>query len=351
MKILSDKDVSKVLEDVTRDTLLKVYQPHLLESLRKLSQTPESLPGRIVQASTTRSSDSTHLFMPSVAPSEVGLKVITGGPTNSKKGLGFVGCVLVLDEHDGSLLGVLNGKTLTAFRTALASSIPMVRVLDPFECEILPQVSVFGSGLQAYWHAKLTVILYGDKIQTINLINKSLHNAEVLQQTLAKEFPNKSFTVLSYADESQAEDVHRAVYHSSIILGCLPSTEAVIKKSFLNPDKNVPKYINLIGSYKPHMLELDSEVIHSEFNDGTRIIVDSKEHCLHESGELVQSKRTAENLIDIAELCSQGSGGSVRVTSRSNITISKLVGLATMDVSIGKLLLRRSHGGVEIGEF
>ena len=96
--------------------------------------------------------------MPCISPDEVGLKVISGGPGNNSKGLGFQGCVLIMDEITGQLKAVINANNLTAFRTALASSLGLT--LIALNANILPELSAFGVGLQAYWHIKLALLLY-----------------------------------------------------------------------------------------------------------------------------------------------------------------------------------------------
>ncbi|RKP32008.1 hypothetical protein METBISCDRAFT_21914 [Metschnikowia bicuspidata] len=63
-----------------------------------------------------------HLFIPCILPSNVGLKLVSGGPTNVERGLGFQGVVDFLDEFSGEVRAGLNAKIFTAFRTALASS-------------------------------------------------------------------------------------------------------------------------------------------------------------------------------------------------------------------------------------
>lgn len=337
MKVLSDKAVQLTLNHITKNDVLNEYQPWLLKSLQGLSRNPHWLPHRIVQPSAAPSVELSHLFMPTVADDQVGIKILTGGPSNLKSQKGFVGSVAVLDETDGSLQGIVNARTLTAFRTALASTIPMVKVVNPQE--MLTEVTVLGSGLQAYWHARLVLILY-DNITTVHLVNRSVDNAETLAGDLQPLFPKVKFHVHLY---TSADDQEKGLWfaNSSIILGCLPSTEPVIKQQYINSDPKYIKYINLIGSYKPHMIELDLALLEGE----QKIIVDSKEHCLHESGELIMSHKTEEDLVEIAEFAANDFSS---VKSDNNVIILKLVGLAVMDISMAQFLLNRSTNVVDV---
>lgn len=346
MKIVSDENIIRYLnENLSRDSIVSKFQSSLLKGLINYEKDPSSIvPPRTVQTSNTENSDSTHLFMPCIAPNEVGIKLISGGPSNSQKGLGFQGCILILDEFSGSLQGVLNAKTITAFRTALASTLGLVKVFDPYgkENDIPAVISVFGVGLQAYWHIKLSLILYEGKVNHVNIVNRSMNNAQELGARLSKEFPNTTFESHLYGEPHQLTTIQSRVSQSSIIFGCLPSTETVIKKCYINPEPSKKKYISLIGSYKPHMIELDLDFITPNYKNSSsspKIIVDSKEHTLHEAGELIQAKIGADQLLEITELYSENVDPRDYTTS-SNVVVLKIVGLSVMDITIANLIIQ-----------
>ncbi|KAK6205385.1 uncharacterized protein RJT21DRAFT_15477 [Scheffersomyces amazonensis] len=353
MKVISDKAVKKYLEKhLDCNTILEKFQPALLSGLAVYAANPEKIiPPRVVQLSNNANSDTTHLFMPCISPSEVGIKVISGGPGNNSKGLGFQGCMLILDEITGSARAIMNANTSTAFRTALASTLGLSKVIKYNESKILPELTVFGVGPQAYWHLKLTLIIYKESITSVNIMNRTLKNAEILATNLKSEFPSVQFNSYSYNDDDDLEFVPH-IQNSSIIFGCTPSTNAVIKNSYINKDSRYPKFISLIGSYKPNMIELDLDFIKSEFKD-TSIIVDSKEHTLQEAGELIQADISESQLIDIVELYNLELKDASKYTSPSNVILQKIVGLSIMDLSIGKLIAEdiTSEDAVIVDEF
>lgn len=345
MKIITEDNVVNYFNStLNRETIINKFQTTLLKGLVNYEKDPSNIvPPRTVQTSNTENSDTTHLFMPCIAPNEVGIKLISGGPSNSKNGLGFQGCILVLDEYTGSLQGVLNAKSITAFRTALASTIPLVKVLDPYDNNAkVSSISVFGVGLQAYWHVKLAIILYQDQVRHVNIVNRTLKNAQELANKLFMEFPNVVFEAYLYSEEDQLATIKKQVSRSSIIFGCSPSTDSVIKADYINQDPNMKKFISLIGSYKPHMIELDLDFIvphYKEASSKPKIIVDSKEHTLHEAGELIQSDIHEDQLIELTEFCNSQIDPR-EYTTASNVVVLKLVGLSVMDLSIAKVIIK-----------
>lgn len=348
MKILTENKVNEFLNsNLSVKTILELYQPTLIKSLDNYASNPNSVPPRVVQDSSTIEG-STHFFMPCIAPHEVGIKLITGGSANNAKGLGFQGTVVVEDEETGALKGLVNAKTLTAFRTALATSIAMVKAINPDKPNILPSIAVFGVGLQAYWHLKLALILYHGHIELIVIVNRSLMTADKFKGELTKEFPNINISTYLWIQDDINSD---ALTECSIIFGCTPSTDAIILDRFINKDPTYKTFIGLIGSYKPHMVELDLSFIKRNYKENERlplIIVDSKHHCLDEAGELIQTGITSAQLVELSQLASVE---EEQITTSGNITVLKVVGLSIMDISMAKLLLEIATGSIEVDDF
>ena len=119
----------------------------------------------------------------------------------------------------------------------------------------------------------------------------------------------------------------------------------------MNKDAQKTKFISLIGSYKPHMIELDLDFI-NKFYSGqeTKVIVDSKSHCLAESGELIQGKISEPQLVSITEFhhdSEKDQQSTLReVRSDSGVILQKLVGLSVMDIVVAKHLAQAVEGKV-----
>lgn len=347
MKVISDKQVvTHLLATLNKKSILGEYQPALLEALSNYEKDPSVSPERTVQLSNTPDSDTTHLFMPCIAPHGVGVKVISGGPTNGRKGLGFQGCLMILDEFTGELLAIVNAKALTAFRTALASTFGLVKAFDPDQnTEMLPELLVFGTGPQAFWHIVLAARLY-PQIQRINIVSRTLASGQALaaELALAVDLPVE---VISLSDE---KDVQDHVLNSSVIFGCTPSTEGIILGRYINADSHKRKYISLIGSYKPHMIELNLDYVKEHYTGKkTKILVDSKSHTLAEAGELIQGHIGEDQLVSLAELMA-GKADIDACVSDTGVVVLKIVGLLIMDIVMAKFVMERCEGLV-VNEF
>lgn len=344
MKIVSDKQVvDHLLSTLNRESIVAEYHPALLSALQLYEENPEVAPERTVRTSNTDDCDTTHLFMPCIAPHAVGLKVISGGPQSSKKGLGFQGALLVLDEYTGEVRALVNAKSLTAFRTGLASSLGLVKVHDPSDsAEMLPELLVFGAGPQAFWHAVLAGRLYEGRVKRINVVSRSLGSAQKMADDLASVVKQEVF---AYALGDDQVGPH--VQNSSIVFGCTPSTEGIILKEYINSDPTKRKFISLIGSYKPHMHELDLGFISQYYTGhGVKVLADSKSHALAEAGELIQGKIGEDQLVSLTEL----NEITEQMVSAGGVVLLKIVGLLIMDVVMAKFVMERTEG-TELADF
>lgn len=349
MKVISDMAVAAFLKtSVTRNTLIEEFFPALISALAQHSTNPASItPPRIVQASNKSACDTTHIFMPCIAPDQVGIKILSGGCQNTAAGLGFQGCVVIIDSTTGKPEGMINAATLTAFRTALTTCSGLYTAISP-GITILPELTVFGAGAQALWHIRLALALYGDDIIRVNIVNRNIANARALCDQMSVDFPKCAFKSISLKN---LEEVSLHLRNSSIIFGCVPSIEPVIKQLYINVDPQIPKFIGLVGSYKPHMIELEKNLLIQEFKDANvKIVVDSKMHALAEAGEFIQSEIAQDGIVDLAEFF-QYPNIQRSTVSRSNICLQKIVGLAIVDVTIAQLIMERiisSQGAIEV---
>lgn len=252
---------------------------------------------------------------------------------------------MILDEFTGELSAVVNAKALTAFRTALASCLGLVKAFVPgISGPKLPQVLIFGSGPQAFWHAVLAARLYPE-IEEVNVISRSEQSGLRLALELRGVIGQK-VTALTLQDK----EVKERVQNSSIIFGCTPLTEGIILDEFINKDPEFRKYISLIGSYKPHMIELDLKFINEHYTGKqTKVIVDSRSGTLAEAGELIQGKIGEDQLVSLLELWSEEQEIEQFLT-KTNVVLLKVVGLLIMDIVMAKFIMETTDG-VVVDEF
>lgn len=251
--------------------------------------------------------------MPSSITTSTAVKTVT----ISSKGL--KGCINVF-APEGELLGVLNAEEVTAFRTSLAVMIPYIRYPHS-----KTRLVVFGAGRQAEWHVKLALLL--GEVKRVTVVNRSSpRRMEQLFVDLQKRYPDVTFRLLLKTTPDFEAQLQNAISNAEAIYCCTPATTPHFPSSYL--DKK-PRFISLIGSYKPSMQEIDSETLLS----GKSIYVDTKEWCLSEAGELINAKVTEDQLIEIGEL-----QDNEPLKVEGNV-IFKCVGLGIMDLVMARELL------------
>lgn len=223
--------------------------------------------------------------------------------------------LLTLLDRNGSPRAFINAEELTAFRTALASTMLFKKRANVHD------VVVFGAGKQAYWHIRLALLLRGPEIHHLNIINRSFERVHGLLESL---FNDPSFAEISRPKiqiitphAKEYERLLKATIRASSVIFCTtPSLEPLFPASYLTNTEGRKKgrYVAAIGSYKPHMLELHPDILrqnvapdhghhhHKHAIQGGAVIVDSVEACLKEAGEVIQAGLTGHEVVEIGEL-------------------------------------------------
>ena len=291
------------------------------------------------------SEQNTTLFMPASDTHTItGLKVVTlPGKGGAPKG------AINIFAPEGELEGVLNAELITAFRTALAAMLPFVwhGLREGRESEVL----VFGAGKQAEWHVRLVLLLVGERVRRVTVVNRGRKSLDKLRGELgevAKAYPDVELVYRSREDADFGDEQLRDVVSAAdAMFCCTPTTVPLFTRDYLQGTKR--RFISCIGSYKPHMQEIDSTTLLL----GGKILVDSKEACLKEAGELIMAGVQEEQLLEIGELDIQGSLEGNTPGTEGN-TVFKCVGMGIMDLVVGRELLNiaaEKGVGVKIDEF
>ncbi|THX50765.1 NAD(P)-binding protein [Aureobasidium pullulans] len=449
--VLSDHDVQRVLHSLTSQDIDDIQQS-LADALHQYSTAGEEdgccsayQPQRIHMK---RTDGATSLFMPASSSSGMGVKVITldsvnkpettpdlkrlsigstkstqsstSGPKSrpiSMSGTTLASSIseeskpasvprgsLTLFDNQGNPRALVNAEELTAFRTALTSCMLLKRRHKVHD------LTVFGAGKQAYWHIRLALLLRGSEIHHVNVINRSFDRAREMLMKLYNPFPddpdyenplghkygNKTKTSILTTGHTEYTRLLKEYVRSANVIFCTtPSTQPLFPPNYLlNPEgRKKGRYIALIGSYKPHMIELHPDIIksavaphhehrhfHKHQKEGGAIIVDSIEACLQEAGELIQANVQPHQVVEIGELVllkreaekaaaeaakkgdTDNKGDGIQVSDDSGLkewlckgnVIAKIVGLGLMDVVVGNEVVRiaRERGiGTHIADF
>lgn len=349
-----------------------------------LAGTATSSPRTSIGDASTLTTSTTHSSNTSQSAASL-LESIGRGQKATTSAASTIRGSLTLMDNSGNTTGLINAEEVTAFRTALASTMLLKKRSSVHD------VTVFGAGKQAYWHMRLALLLRGDEIHHLNIVTRNFESAQNCIMRLYNPQPDdpsyvnqigskyNSRTKKSIVTPMHTEYqrlIKEYVRASNVIFCCTPSTTPLFPASYLtNPEgRKKGRYIACIGSYKPHMIELHPDVlryavaphhehrhIHKRQKEGGAIIVDTVDGCLKEAGEIIQAKLMPDQVVELGELfmlkrdavnkmkqeglqaesgCNfqQDSGLSEWLT-KGNV-IYKSVGLGLMDVTVGNELIR-----------
>jgi ornithine cyclodeaminase/alanine dehydrogenase-like protein (mu-crystallin family) len=221
------------------------------------------------------------------------------------------GVILLIDAETGEILSMMDGEYLTALRTGATSGLA-TRCFARKDAQIM---ALFGCGAQG--RTQLEAIICEREIKKVLVFDKRREAAERFIEEMQEKF--RIEMVYSY-DTSCLQE-------ADIICTATNSTSPLFKKEELKPGV----HINAIGSFQPHMQELDPFLVKE-----ARIFADQAESCLKESGDLI--KPMDQGLIgpdhlagEIGDFCLNKIEGRV---SESEITIFKSVGIAVQDYTV-----------------
>ncbi len=239
-----------------------------------------------------------------------GVKLVNVHPKNANLGLPAISSTYILfNRETGEHRLILDGGELTARRTAAASALAAKRLARPESRRLL----VVGAGRvgRNIPHAYRAVF----ELAHVDVWNRSPASAEKLVDELRADGINAQVAV----------DLEEAVQTADIISCATLSKEPVLKGEWLIPGQHV----DLIGSFTPHMREVDDEAIKR-----ASVYIDT-EHAKLESGDLtipLQNGIITESDIcgTLLELCQKD---IYPRRSPEEITLFKGVGTAIEDLS------------------
>ncbi|KAJ3507145.1 hypothetical protein NLJ89_g6469 [Agrocybe chaxingu] len=279
---------------------------------------------------------------------------------------GLPGTTLVLDEATGAAKAVVNARKLTALRNA-AGSLLSTSLVGPSD----PQTLVtFGAGKQIESHIDLHLRRF-PSIKQCTIVNRTLNErASSLRDTVSSRFPSVAFQLLASDPNSvlNSTEIEQAVRSANLIVCATSSTQSLFPSSWVKDGT----HIILIGSYTPAMREVDEALIRRSLKPdssrSTDLIVDSREACLHEAGELIAAKLDPSHMVEIGELVPTDDEGNVDIQAYSSlieekrprrdgggfdgpVTIFKSVGVGIQDVAIASAVVNKalSFSGGRIG--
>ncbi|KAI6041921.1 hypothetical protein EDC04DRAFT_2564961 [Pisolithus marmoratus] len=271
----------------------------------------------------------TALFMPSrVENIGTAIKVVSV-PTSAEDKRGLPASTILLDEETGRVSAILNASALTALRTA-AGSVLATRLLLS---EPPTSLVAFGAGKQVEAHVDLHIRAF-PSIKRCAIVNRSKNTRlENLLSVLRQSHPLVALEGLALDDTTNVRD---AVGHANVICTATSSTQPLFPCEWVSPGT----HLNLVGSFKPCMIEVDRDLIRRA---GT-VTVDSIEACVIEAGELIAAGLRAGDMIEIGRLVDyQDRLGEIQIT-KGDVTVFKSVGIGLQDVAIARYVVSKAEG-------
>ncbi|PLR94647.1 ornithine cyclodeaminase family protein [Bacillus sp. T33-2] len=299
------QDLEKALLDYTAG---KILNPH-----RTVLEFPEK--------------NASALYMPSAMESvgKAAVKVVTIFPGNRVVGKKTTqGVILLSSTDDGEHLACMNATYLTRLRTGAASGIATKHLSK----ENASSVAIIGCGAMA--EEQLQAMLAVRNIKIIHLYNLTKKKAEAFAERIIEFCP-------SYDGEiSVADDPDHAVVEADIVTCSTRSESPVFSGTALRPGT----HINGIGSYLPHMQEVDEKTLLRS----SKIVVDTIEGVKDEAGDfIIPANAGTWSFSNLHGELGEMSAGQISGRERDEeITFFKSVGIAYFDLAVAAAVYEKA---------
>ena len=276
------------------------------------------------------------LIMPAYLPekSEFGIKVVSVYDDNPNLDLPRItATVLVLDPTTGAPKAFMDGTSLTAIRTGAGGGV----AADVLARQDAKTVGLFGAGVQA--REQLQAVMAVRDIACVNLISRTAAAAKQLAVEISE---------WTAAPEVNLVPTPQQVVESADIVICATTSATPLF------DGNALKqgtHITAVGTFVPEKREVDTTTIRRAH----RIVVDSREACLEEAGDLIipnaeiRTENETPNIVKnelvlgSAEIGEIVNGDKPGRESDAEITFFKSVGVAVQDAVAAAAVLAESE--------
>lgn len=270
---------------------------------------------------TVEHENKTLIYMPCYTKDSLGTKILTIFPENAKLGLPSIdGVVLMNDVETGKPAALLDGQTVTAFRTGAVGGVG-IRHLSRKDCQT---VGIVGAGVQSFYQA-----VYACAARNIHTVYVYNHGDRDLTSYMER-LGNMLGSGVKVMQCKQIEELVRA---SDIICTATPSEKPVLPN-----DKELlrGKCIIAIGSYTPQMRELPDAV----WELVEHVYVELPYAC-EESGDLSQPLESGVLSMDrVKYMCDYLKEGKETEITGNRTTCFKSVGMGLFDICAANYLMK-----------
>ena len=263
------------------------------------------------------------LFMPvySADHAQIGLKVVHANPQNAERGLPLIHAIVMLhDAETGIPLALMDGEYITSLRTGAGAGLATELLARPGSSVL----AIIGTGVQAA--TQVEAVCTVRPIQKVMVFGRSPKNIQRFIETIEQRL---EITPLKASEPAELRD-------ADIVCTATTSLTPVFSAEHLSPGT----HINGIGSYRPDMSEIPAEVVAN-----AKVIVDQRDACLHEAGDLILpiQKGVFDESHIHAELGEILTGQAHGRSNDSEITFFKSVGNAIQDLVVASFLEKKAR--------
>ena len=255
------------------------------------------------------------LIMPAHLPerSEFGIKVVSVYDDNPSLNLPRItATVLVLDPATGTPKAFMDGASLTAIRTGAGGGV----AAELLARKDAKTVGLFGAGVQA--RTQLQAVLAVRDITSVNLISRT--------QTSARQLATEISEWTAAPEVNLVSTPQQVVADADIVICATTSATPLFDGHALQSGT----HITAVGTFVPEKREVDTTTI----KRADRIVVDSREACLEEAGDLIVPNARID--AEIGEIVNGDKPGR---QSDDEITLFKSVGVAVQDAVAAAVVL------------
>jgi len=247
-------------------------------------------------------------------------KIVTVFEKNLEKKMSTIMATVILNSTEtGAPLAIMEGTFITAMRTGAVCGVS-TKYLARKDSKT---VGVFGAGVQA--RTQLMAVCVVRNIERALVYDKIKERADKFATEMSE---NLKISVKT----CKPEDI---VKESDILVTATTAKTPIFDGNLVNQGT----HLNLIGSFKPDVREVDEVVIKK-----SKIVVDQKSAALEEAGDIIIPLKagiiTEEDIYaELGELVTRIKPGR---TSDSEITLFKSVGLGIQDCAAAWLAYIRA---------
>lgn len=252
--------------------------------------------------------------------SALGTKIVSVFERNRARGLDSIqGVFLLLDSETGAPLSLMDGRFITAIRTAATSAVATKYMASPGS----KRLAVFGAGVQARFHIDAMIEIA--EIERVMIVSRNAEKARALADVVRE----------SHKLPCEVVQAEQAAATANLICTCTSSPAPLFDGKLLTPGT----HINAVGAFTPSTRELDSETVRR-----ARVILDAESAAGREAGEILIP--IAEGMINHEHvkgmLADVVSGKVAGRASLDEITLFKSCGFAIEDLVTARLANARA---------